>query len=635
MSTLAVKIRRAVSFLLVAVMLCSFSFSASAYYDSRPNTHRNSGKHIADLIAVASGQIGYVELDPSSGQPLHPESNVAGYTKYGQSFGAPRGEWCAYFVSWCATNAGIPTSIVPRLGNCANTVEWYKKHSVYYPASSGYVPKPGDIIFFNWSGGSTAKHIGIVTGTSGNNVYTIEGNTGPGRGNQCMSKTRSRSAGYIVGYGVPAYNDSSYNYGSNQYPNSGSQSGSVKYAQLAVITTSATEITSTNALLHGEIRNSGRFRISSAGFYFGDDKAKLKQYSVSSATTATNIKLEMDVASKVGELTPNKTYYYQSYAVITGKIYPGPMYAVITVNDQPQQLMLSDISTTVGLGQTVRITATPLPYGTQSKGLVWKSSDERIVTVNNDGFVNGISYGSAKLTATTNYGSVSADCMITVLIPTPEKVSAVTRGENNISVSWSGVKGAEGYIVYRNEDDLSEFAEIARVDAKTTSFSDTEVTPGNKYSYRIVTIAKDEQYNSELSKTVSAIARLCAPSGISAKHNDNRIDISWNAVIGAQKYYVYRSTSENGLYTNIGKTYSNKFVDRTATPGQDYYYKVFAENSNNRTRSEFSSSAMITTKVISLENTENRFCAKREDLPCDNNEVSIVRYRTKGFTPEF
>lgn len=636
MGTLAVKFKRAVSLLLVAVMLCSFSFSASAYYDSRPNTHRNSGKHIADLIAVASGQIGYVELDPASGQPLHPESNVAGYTKYGESFGAPKGEWCAYFVSWCATTAGIPTSIVPRLGNCASTVEWYKKHSVYRPASSGYVPKPGDIIFFNWSGGSTAKHIGIVTGVSGNNVYTIEGNTGPGRGNQCMSKTRSRTAGYIVGYGVPAYNDASYNYGSNQYPNSGSQSGSVKYAQLAVITTSATEITSTTALLHGEIRNSGRFNISSSGFFFGTDKTKLKKYPVNSSTTATNIKLEMDAASKVGELTPNTTYYYQSYAVISGKTYPGPMYAVVTVNDCPQQLMLSDISTTVGLGRTINITATPLPYGTQSKGFVWKSSDEKIVTVTNEGAVTGVSYGTAKLTATTNYGSVSADCSITVLIPTPENVKATTAGENNIRLSWSPVDSAEGYIIYRNEDDISEMAEIARVDAGTTAFDDSTVTPGSKYNYRIVTIAKDEQYNSELSQTASAVARLCAPSKISASHEDNWINISWNAIGGAQKYYVYRATSENGLYTNIGKTYANKFVDRTALPEQDYYYKVFADNGDMRTRSEFSPSAMITTKVVSLETAENRFLTKQEELHgIDSNEASIVRCRTKGFIAEF
>lgn len=618
-------------------MLFGFVIPTSAYQDSRPITHhRNTGKHIADLLAVASSQIGYVELDPSTGQPLHPESNVAGYTKYGESFGYSTGEWCAYFVSWCATKAGIPTSIVPRLGNCASTVEWYKNKSVYKPASSGYVPKPGDIIFFNWSGGSVAKHIGIVTGVSGDSVFTIEGNTGPGRGNQCMSKTRSRSAGYIVGYGIPAYNDANNNYGSSQYPNSGSQSGSVKYAQLSVITTSATEITATNALLHGEIKNSGRFQISSAGFLFGADKTGLKKYSVLSSTTATDIKLEMDVASKFGELTPNTTYYYQTYTVIAGKTYTGPMYAVVTFNDKPQMLMLSDISTNVELGNTIRLTATPLPYGTQSKGFVWKSSDERIATVTNDGVVKGISYGTVKLTATTNYGPVSADCNVTVLIPAPEKLKAAPKGENSIYISWEKVNKAQGYIVYRNEDNETEMTEIAKLDSKTVSFTDNSVEPGKKYHYRVITLAESEKYNSEPSEDVSATAKLTAPAKISASHTDVWINISWDAVEGAEKYYVYRATSENGLYTNIGKTFSNKFVDRTALPDSTYYYKVFAANSNDRTRSDFSATAAISTQVICLENKESRFGSEeKEPLTVNHGEAKIVRTRIHGFNPEF
>lgn len=174
---------------------------AFAYDDTHPNTYVNTGNYINDLIGVARTQIGYRELDLSTGEPIA-DNGTAGYTKYGESFGDPTGEWCAYFISWCAREAEIPTSVMPRLGNCATMVKWYETNSVFHTASSGYIPKTGDLVFINWSGGETAKHVGIITGVSGDTLYTIEGNTGVGRGYECMARTRRLSASYIVGYGV-------------------------------------------------------------------------------------------------------------------------------------------------------------------------------------------------------------------------------------------------------------------------------------------------------------------------------------------------------------------------------------------------------------------------------------------------
>ena len=102
--------------LLMIVALCfsvAFEAAAAGYPDYYPNTHRNTGSHIADLIGVAKTQLGYTELD-SSGNPISSASD-GGYTKYGASFGEPNGAWCAYFISWCASQAGIPSSVVPQV----------------------------------------------------------------------------------------------------------------------------------------------------------------------------------------------------------------------------------------------------------------------------------------------------------------------------------------------------------------------------------------------------------------------------------------------------------------------------------------------------------------------------------------
>ena len=623
-------------------MLFSFTASVSAYSsdveavlknDYYPNTHRNSGKNIADLIAVARTQIGYKELDPKTGyrDAIEPNGSPGG-TKYGAAFGESclRGEWCAYFVSWCARNAGISTSIVPRLGNCAATVEWYKKYSVYRPANSGYVPKTGDIVFFNWSGGSVAKHIGIVTGVNGDIVHTIEGNTGSDRGYMCCARDRSRSAGYIIGYGVPAYNDA------GSHSESYSFSDSVKYAKLSVVTTSATEITATNAMLHGSVTNSGRFRLSSAGFYFGTDKASLKKYPVISSTTSSEVHLEMDVASKFGELTPNTTYYYQTYTNIEGKDYLGPMYAVVTVNDKPQQLVLGEISTHVGVGQTTEITATTLPYGSVSKGINWTSADESIATVTSEGVVKGVGYGTVKITATTNYGPVSADCNVTVLIPTPENLSLINKSERNITLKWDAVEGAEGYVIYRNTDMDSEPYKFAQVSASETEFADVSVEPGEKYYYRVMTLAPDEKYNSDLSAVEYSVAKLSIPQGVTSARDGVWIDVTWDAVDGATGYLVYRSTTPDGLFTNIGKAYTNKYVDHNVLSSQLYYYKIVADNGNERTHSDFSAVTSTRAKnVSSSTQNETSLLSSMQSKPVEHNEVRIIRSRTDIPVPSF
>ena len=71
------------------------------------------------LVSVAESQIGYKTL-----------SN--GTTKYGTWYGIPKGAWCAMFVSWCANQAGISTSIVPKhadydVGKIGSKVEVYGK----------------------------------------------------------------------------------------------------------------------------------------------------------------------------------------------------------------------------------------------------------------------------------------------------------------------------------------------------------------------------------------------------------------------------------------------------------------------------------------------------------------------------
>lgn len=50
--------------------------------------------------------------------------------------------------------------------------------------------------------------------------------------------------------------------------------------------------------------------------------------------------------------------------------------------------------------------------------------------------------------------------------------------------------------------------------------------------------------------------------------------ITWKKVSGAEKYTIYRSTSENGTYEKIGTSKTTSYTDKKASKGTTYYYKI-------------------------------------------------------------
>lgn len=161
-----------------------------------PNTHRNTGNRRHDIMAVAATQIGYQE-------------GGDGYSKYGHWYekfmnndpSYRTEEWCAIFISWCAEQANVPSSIVPVHDWCHQGYGFYQRQGRFRYNRTGYVPKSGDIIYFNWG------HTGFVTSCDGVTVHTLEGNTttaGNGREGVRL-KAHALNSSSIYGYGIPNY----------------------------------------------------------------------------------------------------------------------------------------------------------------------------------------------------------------------------------------------------------------------------------------------------------------------------------------------------------------------------------------------------------------------------------------------
>ena len=577
---------------IIAVALCVGVFAVQAgavtYPDNYPNTHKNTGRNLEDLIAVAKTQIGYTELNVSTGRPLN-SSQDGGYTKYGAWFGAPTTAWCAFFVAWCSNQADVATSVIPRIGNCAAMVNWYSQRGRYHRAS-GFEPRTGDLIFYNWSGGSTAKHIGIVTGVSGNSVYTVEGNTGSSHGYRAEAKTRKKSASYIIGYARPDYNDAktyigSYSfaeYAAMKYRTSsyasvvsggGAYTGSSK---LAVFTGTVSESGASSATLTGRISNSSGYCVSSSGFYFGSSKKSMTAYKTNSSTKSKSISLSLNIAERLGGLEPDKTYYYCSYAVVKGKVYKGPVYSFKTADDRPQKIALSAEELTVGVGETYEIYSALLPLDSKDRGIQWSSDNEYVAKVSQDGIVTGISSGTAVITAKSNYGGASAQCRVTVTLAAVLGIETENVSPTQIKITWfdNDPDDLFGYCVYRSSSSDGEYIKIADTQKEIKSFTDSSLTPGESYYYKIVSRGITEEFDSDLSAAAYERALAAPPKIIKITQSGAQVKIRLGAVDSAEEYRIYRSTEPDGEYAFVGACKGTEFTDSDISANESYYYKA-------------------------------------------------------------
>ncbi len=113
--------------------------------------------------------------------------------------------WCATFVSACAIKCGY-TDIIPTECGCSPMIQLFKNLGEWVE-NDAYVPKSGDIIFYDWqdsgSGDNTGvpDHVGIVESVSGSTITVIEGN----KNNAVARRTIQVNGKYIRGYGVPKY----------------------------------------------------------------------------------------------------------------------------------------------------------------------------------------------------------------------------------------------------------------------------------------------------------------------------------------------------------------------------------------------------------------------------------------------
>ena len=171
----------------------------------------------------------------------------------------------------------------------------------------------------------------------------------------------------------------------------------------------------------------------------------------------------------------------------------------------------------------------------------------------------------------------------------------ITTESGRPKISWNAVNGADKYWIYRSVDGET-FDYYARTDKP--SFTDGSTSIGTTYYYAVkaVAVLGGRDVSSGRSTAQSIQCRPAAPS-VSIYRASGKPQLKWNAVSGAAKYWVYRSTDGVNFkyYDSTAKT---SYTNTGALLGTKYHYRVKAVavvNGKNVASADSGTKSLFTT----------------------------------------
>jgi len=258
--------------------------------------------------------------------------------------------------------------------------------------------------------------------------------------------------------------------------------------------------------------------------------------------------------------------------------------------------------------------------------------------------------------------------------PPPGQVTDLSANAGNaqVGLSWTATSGASCYKVYRSTSSgfslvsttlisSSSMTSCVSSDTSSASYTDTGVTNGNMYYYKVTAVNAAGAGTASAQQSATPQAQTQAPgqvTGLSATAGNSQISLSWSTVSGASCYKVYRGTATGftpSLTALISNTFSGKtmtdcqasdifattYKDSSVTNENTYYYKVTAVNSVGAGTASAEQSAtpsatpQVPAQVIGLSTTAgNAQVSLSWSTVSGASCYKIFRSTSTGFTPD-
>ena len=263
--------------------------------------------------------------------------------------------------------------------------------------------------------------------------------------------------------------------------------------------------------------------------------------------------------------------------------YEGTVTKTFTIGQMDSELKYAKSSVTV-VYKGGAVVDNAFTSKASAKDIKFTTSNKNVAAVDSEGNVTIVGPGTATITAqisgSESYKDAKAAYTVKVNNLATPAVPKVTNGKDGAVVTWTAVKNAETYSVWRKTSSTG-WKKLDTVEGTTYTDKTAESNQTYYYTIRCMNAGKNI-CTSDYNRTGTKVYYL-APSNISSLTlTSNGIVVKWNKVAGAKSYRIYRKTT--GGYTRIGTVNNGNttsYTDTTAESGKTYTYAVKPYNGND------------------------------------------------------
>lgn len=151
------------------------------------------------------------------------------------------------------------------------------------------------------------------------------------------------------------------------------------------------------------------------------------------------------------------------------------------------------------IGESTELKVKIEPENADLQKLIWKSHNEKVAIVNENGKVTAVGNGTAEITVTTEDGKITASIMITVKVPDEPTINKTTgfrrlrarsvkQTKTSVTLQWNIIEDADGYFVYGNRCNTGtksyKYRKLATITGRDIStWTQKNLKKGTYYKY--------------------------------------------------------------------------------------------------------------------------------------------------------